>query len=289
MSLPSFVVPLLLSATLSTFACGSHEPAPSAASPSAASGPDESGAWSLAVNSAADLAACSAGTEGRLAFIKTTNQFMACYQGTWGPIDLKAAVGSGTNGTNGTNGKNSLVRVIDEPAGTNCSAGGKRVYTGIDANGDSILAESEVTASSFICNALNGQNGSDGLSISSTWKYNFTGSPGVPQRIGETANMYTYVTDIELQKFTNGTGFATVAGHYVTETSGGQVYAEHFSQSFFLGATTNMQSVTRKFGLVAETLFQFQVQLSETPVFKAVILYNGSPITSVKTFSLNKQ
>lgn len=298
MSLSRCDIPLVLCVTLATFACGRQETAPTAASPATALGPDESATWSLAVNSASDLPACSAGTEGRLAFIKTTNKFMACNQGSWGAIDLKNVVGSGTNGTNGangtngvdgSNGKNSLVKVVAEPNGSNCASGGKKVLTGMDANSDNVLNEIEVTGTAYVCH---GEDGADGLAVASTWKYNYSGSltSGAPEIvIGQTAGWYVWLTDVEVQKFTNGGAFVSAAGIRFSHTFNDDLYDENFSQSFFLPPSTSNQIVVRKFGTVINTLFQFQVQLTPTPVFKAVIVAGGTPLVSVKTFPLSQQ
>ncbi len=58
----------------------------------------------------------------------------------------------GTNGNDGSDGAISLVRIEDEPSGANCPFGGKVVHTGVDANGDGLLAAEEVTDTAYICN-----------------------------------------------------------------------------------------------------------------------------------------
>lgn len=50
----------------------------------------------------------------------------------------------------------SLVNLVPEPAGSHCSSGGTAVQSGIDANRDGILAESEVTSTAYICNGDKG-------------------------------------------------------------------------------------------------------------------------------------
>ncbi|MBC7412665.1 MAG: hypothetical protein H7331_09465, partial [Bacteroidia bacterium] len=73
-------------------------------------------------------------------------------------------VGSnGTNGTNGTNGKNSLVKTTTEPAGVNCSNGGKKVESGIDTNNSGVLDAGEVTATNYVCDGVNGALNAWGL------------------------------------------------------------------------------------------------------------------------------
>ena len=80
--------------------------------------------------------------------------------GTTGPQGATGATGatgpqgpSGTNGTNGAPAVNSLVRQDIEPVGANCPAGGMRIESGLDLNGDGILEANEVTAASYVCEA----------------------------------------------------------------------------------------------------------------------------------------
>ena len=56
---------------------------------------------------------------------------------------------NGINGTPGAGGN--AVRVSSEPAGANCVAGGVRVETGPDTNGNGALDDAEVTSTSFSC------------------------------------------------------------------------------------------------------------------------------------------
>lgn len=58
------------------------------------------------------------------------------------------------DGAPGADGRaNSAVRVTAEPAGTNCPAGGTRVESGPDSNGDGQLGDGEVRSTTFACNA----------------------------------------------------------------------------------------------------------------------------------------
>src|SRR5687768_3171600 len=67
---------------------------------------------------------------------------------------------NGTNGTNGTNGKDgangktALTKTTTEPAGVNCTYGGTKIETGIDANNNGILDNTEVitTQTQYVCN-----------------------------------------------------------------------------------------------------------------------------------------
>jgi hypothetical protein len=52
--------------------------------------------------------------------------------------------------------------VSDEPVGDNCAAGGKRIETGVDADGSGTLVGAEIAATNYVCNGINGMDGEDG-------------------------------------------------------------------------------------------------------------------------------
>jgi hypothetical protein len=51
-------------------------------------------------------------------------------------------------------GLTTLVVVLDEPAGANCSNGGSRIESGVDLNGDGILDPVEVEDTEFVCDVI---------------------------------------------------------------------------------------------------------------------------------------
>lgn len=57
------------------------------------------------------------------------------------------------NGAPGTNGLTALVNTKPEPAGVNCGAGGTRIDTGLDMNGDQQLQGTEISQTSYVCGA----------------------------------------------------------------------------------------------------------------------------------------
>jgi len=79
---------------------------------------------------------------------------------------------AGANGTSGTNGLTTLVSVTIEPPGANCASGGKKVNSGLDANGNGVLDSAEITSSSYICNGVTGAAGTSGATGS-------TGATGI--------------------------------------------------------------------------------------------------------------
>ncbi len=74
------------------------------------------------------------------------------------------------HGAPGADGLSALVKTGNEPPGTNCPAGGVRIDSGLDADGDGILSSGEIEATHFLCNGSDGVagppgiDGSDGLS-----------------------------------------------------------------------------------------------------------------------------
>lgn len=60
----------------------------------------------------------------------------------------------------GANGKISLVKTTTEAAGVNCAAGGTKIESGVDNNGNNTLDAAEVTNISYVCNG----------DVNNTWK-----------------------------------------------------------------------------------------------------------------------
>lgn len=78
-----------------------------------------------------------------------------------GEVTQTAYICTGANGSNGSTGSNgpagpagiaTLLLLEPEPAGSNCAAGGTRVRSGPDSNGNAVLDGAEVTRTAFVCN-----------------------------------------------------------------------------------------------------------------------------------------
>lgn len=67
------------------------------------------------------------------------------------------------DGAAGTDGINSLVSVVDEPAGANCAAGGERITYGLDEDGDGTLDPSEVSGTRYVCDGEPGAPGASSI------------------------------------------------------------------------------------------------------------------------------
>lgn len=70
---------------------------------------------------------------------------------------------AGEDGTDGSNGLNALVRMVGEPAGANCAAGGKAIHIGVDGDGNGTLDPAEVTSTGYVCNGGDGTDGTNGI------------------------------------------------------------------------------------------------------------------------------
>lgn len=57
---------------------------------------------------------------------------------------------------NGASGLSSLLAISEESAGSNCAAGGKKITSGLDADGNGTLDSGEVSATAYICNSSSG-------------------------------------------------------------------------------------------------------------------------------------
>jgi hypothetical protein len=85
-------------------------------------------------------------------------------QGPIGPAGPQGPQGvpgpQGVNGLTGANGLNALIKTTTEPAGANCTNGGTKIETGLDANANGVLDAGEVNASQtkYVCNGGGGVN-----------------------------------------------------------------------------------------------------------------------------------
>ncbi len=76
-------------------------------------------------------------------------------------VDATRFICNGANGSNGS-GLNSLVNVLPESAGVNCTNGGQRIESGMDDNSNTILESIEIDSVQYVCNGVDGTNGTNG-------------------------------------------------------------------------------------------------------------------------------
>ena len=80
-----------------------------------------------------------------------------------GEVSSFALICNGQNGANGADGYSSRTRMISEPAGANCQAGGFFITSGTDTNNNGALDVAEIEYSGYICNGINGNPGSNAV------------------------------------------------------------------------------------------------------------------------------
>jgi hypothetical protein len=79
---------------------------------------------------------------------------MAGALGLTGPTGNTGSTGAqGSVGPTGNNGYNALINTSTEPAGANCTYGGTKIETGLDANNNGVLDAGEINATStkYVC------------------------------------------------------------------------------------------------------------------------------------------
>lgn len=74
----------------------------------------------------------------------------------------------GMPGDDGSPGRDALIRVTEEPAGTNCEFGGQRFDSGVDTDEDGQLDDEEVEMTTYVCDAAPGEDGANYLVRTST-------------------------------------------------------------------------------------------------------------------------
>jgi hypothetical protein len=277
MKLPIIATLTLLN--LVNFGCGRQEVTPAGAATTAAptSGlGNTNNDWSLMVATLAALPTCDAAGEGKLAFVKAEARFVTCTGGSWQTVEIK--------GKDGDSAKSPLLKSIAENPGANCVAGGTRVASGSDDNGNNTLDDNEVKSVSYAC------NGTTGISISAIWRFgNY--APGANELIGEISPVWeVYLTDIQLVKFSDGSGFLSLAGLYVASVIGNsqEGYDEHWSYSTFLPANKPYHIIKFKSQVIDNRIIAARVEFTEQPFFSAGVFNNSVPISPVKQFTVTK-
>jgi hypothetical protein len=128
---------------------------------------------------------CTVQNAGSVAYASRTQVLVACQGGTWtqiaipagppgqpgpagdsGPQGPTGATGpqgpTGGTGPQGPPGQNALVTVNVEPTGANCTLGGLRVDSGLDANDDGVLEPDEIQHTAYVCSPPTAGGGAGG-------------------------------------------------------------------------------------------------------------------------------
>ncbi|MGM0577375.1 MAG: DUF7151 family protein, partial [Myxococcota bacterium] len=66
------------------------------------------------------------------------------------------------DGATGEDGSTALVKVTDEPAGDNCTAGGQRIDSGLDDDDSGTLEDDEIDSTAWLCDGEDGLTGPQG-------------------------------------------------------------------------------------------------------------------------------
>jgi hypothetical protein len=163
--------------------------------------------------------------------------------GITGPVGPAGAQGiqglPGANGATGQNGLNALIKTTSEAAGANCTNGGTKIETGLDANGNGVLDGGEVNVSEtqYVCNGLNWTAG--GGSITSGTNQGemlyWNGSSWVnvpPGQMGQYLTFcYNYpqwgpcLAQITTAPVSNITGYNAISGGQITSDGGTTISA----------------------------------------------------------------
>ena len=169
--------------------------------------------------------------------------------GAPGPQGIQGLTGAiGAAGSNGLNGQNALVKTILEAPGPNCTTGGIKVESGLDANNNGILDAAEVNAllTTYVCNGLTGPSGAQGTQ-GLTGATGLTGPAGVTGPTGLTgpagSNGAIGATGATGAAGTNGTvgatGPAGTNGTAVLYGATNPTAATAFDGCFYINTTTN--------------------------------------------------
>ncbi len=72
--------------------------------------------------------------------------------GTQGSQGMQGEGSQGLTGATGASGLTSLIKVTNEPDGSNCDEGGIKVQMGLDSNQNNVLDSNEIASTHYVCN-----------------------------------------------------------------------------------------------------------------------------------------
>lgn len=135
------------------------------------SGVDANGDGTLDDSEISATAYVCNGIDGNNSLAKITNEAAGANCENGG-LKIDTGVDSDSDGTlddseisatayvcNGIDGNDGLIKTTHEPAGANCESGGIKIDSGVDTNGDGTLDDTEITATAYVCNGIDGNNG----------------------------------------------------------------------------------------------------------------------------------
>jgi hypothetical protein len=155
-------------------------------------------------------------------------------QGTQGPQGIQ-----GPSGANGLNGQNALIKTTTEPAGANCTNGGTKIETGLDANSNGVLDAGEVNAgqTKYVCN---------GLTISSEI---------TPVQLNNGSGNYSTISGIEVPSFLKYFGDCSNGNKVCINNEVLTNNSKYCNLKIPLGVTAKVNPAVRTVIYVSDTLF----------------------------------
>jgi hypothetical protein len=120
-----------------------------------------------------------------------------------------------------------------------------------------------------------GASGTPGLSMVGRWKFHVDTLEN--DICAECSVALVFIGDVQVVKFSDGSGFVSASGAMVDQTSNDtDYYGDNFSYAFFLPASDAQQEYVAKFHALDGFRIRFRVTLGATPVFKATIDTDGT-------------
>lgn len=111
---------------------------------------------------------------------------------------------NGQDGGDGEDASDILLSITDEPAGTNCAVGGRKIQSGPDLDGSGSLSEGEIDNTGYVCNGAPGAAGAGNLvKVMDEASGNNCSAAGVKLEIGRDLNLDNELgtTEIEVTRY----------------------------------------------------------------------------------------
>ncbi len=102
---------------------------------------------------------------------------------------------------NGIDGNDSLIKITNEAAGENCENGGLKIDSGLDNNRNGTLDDSEITASTYVCNGVDGINSLNRISNEGAGDNCENGGVVIDSGVDQNGNGMLDEDEIQMTKF----------------------------------------------------------------------------------------
>ena len=165
-------------------------------------------------------------------------------QGPIGPAGPQGPQGvpgpQGANGIAGANGLNALIKTTTEPAGANCTNGGTKIETGLDANSNGVLDAGEVNAgqTKYVCNGISGAN-------------------VIPTVSNNTQGNFSQIINMKVPEFMNNLGSGALGNVTLTNNQVIPNNANYMNLIIPVGVTAKVNPSVTTIIYVKDTLFLY--------------------------------